>query len=420
MGYAILRTQKLKSMQSVRRSLKHSFREQDTPNADPTRTQENTHIGATSAKDAIEKINARLPEKIRKNGVLAIEYLVTASPENMHAKSRKEQNAYFTDAKKWLEEKHGAENVVYAGIHRDETTPHMYAYVVPIDSQGKLNCRAFLGGAKALSEMQTDFADRVGKKHKLERGIEGSRAKHTKVREFYGAIEHAPHKHAHFNPDQVQPKMLEKGIFINDYESPEGTAERLSNLVKKHYDPAIQEASVSRIERAKRKQAEETSKRKDIELKKAQERLGGFDEAFKGLSKQQMEELKTIAAKHRLENEIKLEKLHRIDALPELDSRGTGAAKTFARHALEAIQKAGGEFEKVDWDAVENSAKKESRYEHHQPMYEIAKAIMKHSPKRAGESESFINATLEHAKELDKEDPVRPAPEKKRGLGFDR
>ena len=148
--------------------------------------------------------------------------------------------------------------------------------------------------------------------------------------------------------------------------------------------------------------------------------LGGFDEAFKGLSKQQMEELKTIAAKHRLENEIKLEKLRRIDALPELDSRGTGAAKTFARHALEAIQKAGGKFEKVDWDAVENSAKKESRYEHHQPMYEIAKAILKHSPKRAGESEAFINATLERAKELDKEDPVRPAPEKKRGLGFDR
>jgi hypothetical protein len=53
-------------------------------------------------------------------------------------------------------------------------------------------------------------------------------------------------------------------------------------------------------------------------------------------------------------------------------------------------------------------------------MYEIAKAILKHSPKRAGESEAFISATLERAKELDKEDPVRPAPEKKRGLGLDR
>ena len=55
MGYAILRTEKLKSMQSVRRSLKHSFREQETPNADPTRTPENTHIGANTAENQRQK-----------------------------------------------------------------------------------------------------------------------------------------------------------------------------------------------------------------------------------------------------------------------------------------------------------------------------------------------------------------------------
>jgi hypothetical protein len=410
MGYAILRTQKLKSMQSVKRSLKHSFREQDTPNADPALTPENTHLGAENVKDAIEKISTRLPEKIRKNGVLAIEYLVTASPEDMHAKSRKEQDAYFSDAKKWLEEKPGAANVIYAGIHRDETTPHMYAYVVPIDSKGKLNCRAFLGGAKALSEMQTDFADRVGKKHKLERGIEGSRAKHTKVREFYGAIDHAPHKHAHFTPEQLKPKMLEKGIFINEYESPEGTAERLSNLVKKHYEPAIKEASVSRLERDKRKQTEETSKRKDMELKKAQERLQGFDNAFKGLSQPQMQELAELAAAKRRSNEIEQEQQKRIDALPALNSRGTGAAKTFARHALEALKKVDMDYKKVNWTEVENSTKKESKFEHHQPVYEIAKALLTYSPGQADKNEASRKAILEQAKEMDrKEMPSREA-----------
>ncbi len=69
MGYAILRTLKLKSKQEVRRSLKHSFRAQETPNADPDRTPENTHIGAEDTLDALQKIDARLPDKIRKNGV---------------------------------------------------------------------------------------------------------------------------------------------------------------------------------------------------------------------------------------------------------------------------------------------------------------------------------------------------------------
>ena len=185
MGYAILRTQKLKDKGSIRRSLKHAFREQDTPNADPSRTPDNTHIGASNVAEAMGNLEAKLPPKIRKNGVLAIEYLVTGSPEDLNGKTRREQDQYFSDALKWLKERHGAEHVVYAGVHRDETTPHMYAYVVPIDAKGKLNCRAFLGGAKALSEMQTDFASNVGLKHGLERGIEGSKAKHQRVSHFY-------------------------------------------------------------------------------------------------------------------------------------------------------------------------------------------------------------------------------------------
>lgn len=189
MKYAILRTQKIKDKNSIRRSLKHAFREQETPNADLAMSSRNTHLGASSTQDAMEKFNARLPDKIRKNGVLAVEYLITASPEVMKEKTRAEQDRYFSDSLEWLKKRHGAENVVYAGIHRDETTPHMYAYIVPIDERGKLNCRAFLGGAKALNQMQTDFAENVGKQHGLQRGVEGSKAKHTRIKDFYRNLE---------------------------------------------------------------------------------------------------------------------------------------------------------------------------------------------------------------------------------------
>lgn len=191
MGYVILRTQKLKSGHAVRRSMMHAFREQDTPNADPILASENTHIGAKSAQDALARFNARLPEKVRSNAVLGIEYLISASPEDMRGKSRQEQDAYFRDALKWLQAKHGKENVVYAGVHRDETTPHMYAYVVPIDDRGKLNCRHFLGGPKALNVMQTEFFQAVGKSHGLQRGIEGSKARHTTIKEYYGRVNEA-------------------------------------------------------------------------------------------------------------------------------------------------------------------------------------------------------------------------------------
>jgi hypothetical protein len=195
--YAILRTQKLKATGAVWRSLKHAFREQPTPNADPERAANNAHLGASSAREAMEKVRARLPDKRRKDAVLAIEYLITASPEAMQAMDARGRDAYFNDALKWLRERHGGANVVYAGIHRDETTPHMYAYVVPLDeATGRLNARRWLGGSKALSEMQTDFAATVGARHGLERGIKGSRAKHERVSRHYGLVNQAADKAA--------------------------------------------------------------------------------------------------------------------------------------------------------------------------------------------------------------------------------
>jgi len=190
MNYAILRTKKIKSGVAMRLSLRHAFREQNTPNADTERRAENTHIGATSIAEALERFNALLATvgTVRKNAVLAVEYLMTASPEVMQDKTREQQDAYFADALDWLKAKHGAANVLYAGIHRDESTPHMYAYVVPIDARGKLNCRAFLGGAGAMREMQTDFIARVGERHGLRRGVEKSRARHQTVRAFYGRL----------------------------------------------------------------------------------------------------------------------------------------------------------------------------------------------------------------------------------------
>jgi Plasmid recombination enzyme len=185
--FAIVRIQKLKSAGSVHRSLKHALREQDTPNADSERTPDNTELGAESVKEAMAAFRSRLPEKHRKDAVLAVEYLITASPEAMNSKTRTAQDAYFSDALDWLKNKHGAENVVFSGIHRDESTPHMYAYVVPRVGD-KLNAKAFFGGAKALNQLQTDFSQSVGVKHGFERGQERSKAHHVPIREYYARV----------------------------------------------------------------------------------------------------------------------------------------------------------------------------------------------------------------------------------------
>lgn len=186
MSKVILRTEKLKTIGNIASSLSHNYRTRPTPNADPSRTVNNQHDLKTAGQ-VLDGIKNRLPEKTRSNAVLCVEYLITMSPDWSGLGTEKEAD-FFKKSVEWLKQKHGAENVISTSIHRDETTPHLVAYVVPIDSQGKLNAREFLGGRAKLSKMQTDFHNEV--KHLgLERGLEGSKAEHTTIREFYAEIQ---------------------------------------------------------------------------------------------------------------------------------------------------------------------------------------------------------------------------------------
>lgn len=216
---AILRVKKLKSLRSVLGSGRHTFREQPTTNAITEKLGENIIlVGPSTAQGIVDAVSKRLEQvtEHQARAVPAIEYLITGSPGTAATQSRH----YFDDALEWLRKKHGAENVISAVIHRDEKTPHLVAYVVPlVTTEGKTRKRSvnagrnpdgsmirktievaapgatrlsashFLDGKQKLSDMQTDFAEAVGAKHGLVRGLKGSRAVHTTIKQFYGMLD---------------------------------------------------------------------------------------------------------------------------------------------------------------------------------------------------------------------------------------
>ena len=184
MSFAILRLQKLKTFADVGGSLSHNYRNRETLNADADRTHLNDHDLDTNEK-CMSAIRDRIPEKRRKDAVLCIEHLITASPE-WDGWGTSKETEFFEQSKKWLENKYGKKNVVSTTVHRDETTPHLVAYVVPVDEEtGRLNAKKFIGGSRhTLSQMQTDFAVEV-KDLGLDRGLQGSKAKHTSIQEYY-------------------------------------------------------------------------------------------------------------------------------------------------------------------------------------------------------------------------------------------
>lgn len=180
--YVILRHEKHSTMGTIGAAASHTMRTRSTPNAAPGPAPE-VWIGS---RDPAADVAAMLPEKRRKNAVLAIECLVTASPGFFKQQPEKQWRKYLRDQVEMLQSYYGPANVVSAVLHLDETTPHLAVMIVPL-IDGKLNARAFVGGREACRTLQ-DLAGGVGKTYGLSRGKPGSQADHTAVRQWYSDL----------------------------------------------------------------------------------------------------------------------------------------------------------------------------------------------------------------------------------------
>ena len=230
MSYVIMRMKKLKTRASVASSGRHNFRERETPNADESLTLTNSHEKAQSTNDLMRRLtmNIPTPKNRRKNAVLAIEYMVTASPEWWQSATQIQKIEFEQKAKQFLTEIYGDKNIIQFSVHRDEKTPHVSAIVTPMH-EGKLNARFYCGGRAKLAEQQDRIAELMSELG-LERGIRGSKAKHKTIQQFYSEIQKNDRDIAvkAVTADELKPK---KTGFLHS-ETAEGVAQRINNRLR--------------------------------------------------------------------------------------------------------------------------------------------------------------------------------------------
>lgn len=284
MPYAILRTTKLSTYGNIAASGHHTYRNNGfAPNAISSRTHLNKTLLGTPGDvlfDVKERV-AAITDKRRKNGVLAIEYLLAASPGWFVNKSKSEINKWVRENMKFLKEKHGR-NLVHASLHLDESSPHIVAYVVP-EIDGKLNCRAILGGRKNLTNLQTEYA-RSMSMFGLDRGIEGSKAEHVKVKKYYTAINDADKLAIEEIEKLGKPSLPPKSRLFSSTKSNEVEFEQWMNGEVKRTEKLVETACGSVLA------LNESRKEIDI-LKKANGELSNQNETLKHDLNQAYQEL---------------------------------------------------------------------------------------------------------------------------------
>lgn len=268
---AILRIQKIKSLGGLAGRARHNLRSAETPNADSKKDNivrgPGTVAEVTSAwRDATEGL------KIRKNAVLAVEYVLTASPDFFKTATKDERKKWAERSFKFVEDKHGASCVLSAVLHFDEKSPHWHILVVPKDKKGKLNARAFFNGREAMSKIQDDYHAQVAGLG-LDRGLKGSKAKHQSLKSFYRKINDASkpmpelskaaHAAAAMGIETSALKAHREAVAVLQIASQAPTRERL------RYEEAI-EAQKAKTEAEKNRERAnaraEAEKRKNVDL----------------------------------------------------------------------------------------------------------------------------------------------------------
>ena len=215
MGFVVLHMEKAHGSDSG--TTAHIERFIIPKNADPTRTHLNRRLieYPDGVKDRSAAIQQRLEEagltrKIGSNQVRAIRINVSGTHEDMkRIEEEGRLDEWCADNLKYFADTFGEENIVAAHLHRDEETPHIHVTLVPIvkgerkrrkrEEQTKKRyrkkptdtvrlCADDIMTRLKLKSYQDTYAEAMAK-YGLQRGIDGSKARHKSTRQYYRDIQ---------------------------------------------------------------------------------------------------------------------------------------------------------------------------------------------------------------------------------------
>lgn len=230
-SFAILRHGKIKGGRHLVSTGLHNGRGAHTPNADPDAPPVEVLVGSAKPhRDVMSELARRDVAKIRKNGVVAVEMVLTASPEWWQSKGwtpgchpKGELLALLEEWKaaqlEYLRDRCG-DRLVSAIYHGDEASPHIQALAVPVifraDGREKgelagrlawrLDAQVEMGSPGVLKARQTDYADRMARF-----GLVRGKDIETEEREARGET----HKPARVWQQEEGQKDRERDLFLD-------------------------------------------------------------------------------------------------------------------------------------------------------------------------------------------------------------
>lgn len=97
--------------------------------------------------------------KVKSNSIIALELMMTTSS----ARTKDfDEEGWIRDSMRWCEDTFGRENIVFAVVHKDETTPHIHVQIIPI-YDGVLNASKYIGPSAKNKALDRSYFEAVKK-----------------------------------------------------------------------------------------------------------------------------------------------------------------------------------------------------------------------------------------------------------------
>lgn len=218
-------------------------REFDASDIDSSRTADNVFLRRCDSwnREITEQIKIAGVRE-RKDSIVGITGVYTASGEWFDTHSRNEWMKYFEDCLRFHDKVYG--RCFNAVVHLDEDVPHMQCISVPLvqDERGwHLSAKIVMGGRSDYQRRQDQFFEEVGERYGMDRGIRKDAAeikKHTTKREWQLATQDRELQQLQEQTAAAERQLAEVNRQLTDaerrLESRKIAVEKLAEDVEKH------------------------------------------------------------------------------------------------------------------------------------------------------------------------------------------
>lgn len=202
MPYAVLRVhaKKAKTMAAIAAASEHHMQTEPSANHDPAAGPPIVlHLAAGKTPFQAARHLLHGVERRNRDTVLCREVVLSASPSYFRPGREEQAGVFDADrlkawtiaALQWAK-RQWPDQLASCVLHTGEATPHLHLCLVPRVRKGggwHLNSKA-LFDRERLRELQSSYAEALAPLN-IRRGEPGSEARHTEVKQFYGAVQAA-------------------------------------------------------------------------------------------------------------------------------------------------------------------------------------------------------------------------------------